>query len=245
MLRAAREQLSLLFYGIVAALLPAPENRNFGWRCSLDVAPFSLAVGVLEAVSGALLFFFGGFAYLGAVDKQTMQLLSNWYPGLTRTHFMGVGALNWLAWFLHPLAWIFAILALTGITRCAAYVASREAVGEPLVWLVLRTGQALTRVRWVLQRRSLLGPAREDRVTREADGTLVIFSSRERPEWSEAITLDFAGAYFRLLDAYECAEGAWRVLAYRFRPARDNELIRRLVRYTPLAIASPIRSAND
>ena len=229
------EGAKLVVVGLVAALLPWPERDGFAQRHGVDPSLYSLLLGLAETVGGVLGIVFGGLSWMqGTVGKQGMILLSNWFPGLSTTHIMGVGLLNGLAWLLHPLCWLLIMVALTGVARLAAFVASGQAVGEPLVWVALRTGQAFGRGQRKLSRARELGPLRADRTHYDAAGRLIIISSRDRPEWTPTITLLFEEKFFRLADRATVRDGDHHAVRYVFTPLASSAVIRGLLPYQPL-----------
>src|SRR6185295_8602924 len=100
------------------------------------------------------------------------------------------GSVVWLSWAFHPLTWLLLSIPLVGIARLVAFGVSRDAVGEPLVWFVLRAAQAMRRLLDTLQRRRRFGPLRPDRAVRGKDGGLVVMSCRPKPDWNERITIE-------------------------------------------------------
>ena len=225
-------ELRCIVLGFVAALVPSPQNERLGKVWNVDVAPYSMAIGLVEAAVGGLGFLFGGIAAMtGDVETLNMFLLHNWFPGMTTTHFQGAGLIALFFWVTHPMAWFLALLGMTGIVRIFTFVATRGAVGEPVVWLVMRIVAALGRSRGRASRKRELGPMRGDRLIYGKEADLVIFACRERQEWNDAMTLAINDRYFRLLDLEDRLEGAYHVLVYRFTELGEHEVIRRPVGY--------------
>jgi len=228
--------------GLVCAVLPRPENERCARAWDVDAATWSGLVGLAQAPSFGLLFLFGAIACVqGVAPRLSMMLLENWVPEMTTEHIRGTGAIGLLVWFIHPLAWFFALEGLTGIARVVAFTASHEAVGEPLVWVGLRAAQLSRFTARRAARSRQLGELRPDRLVWGQGCDLEILSCRERPEWSDA-ALEVEGHFFRLLAREERPDAANTVLAYRFRELDPNEVIRGLVRYqdiVPLAGAGP------
>jgi hypothetical protein len=165
-----------------------------------------------------------------------MLLLENWSPemNLSTEHIRGTGAIGLLVWFIHPLAWLLASIGITGTVRAVAFAVVREPVGEPLVWLVLRTAGLLRRrTRRAVESRNL-GPLRPDRLVWDAGCDLEIHSCRERPEWTEGMTLEVEERFFRLLGTRPGYQAPHHELVYRFAELDPNEVIRRRVSYRDL-----------
>lgn len=234
MVRSFPEVLLTPVRGVVAALLPWPESGQVAREWKVDVAWWSLLLGAVQAPSAGLLFFGGAVsAVSGTAPRLSGLLLENWFPELSEAHFMGSGAVALLTWYLHPVAWLLAVEALIGGVRLAAFVASRQPVGEPLVWVVLRVAGVLRRAAHERARARDLGPLRPDRVLRGAEGSLEILSSRDRPEWTAGTTLEVGGRFYRWLDVELRPDGTSHVLAYRWQELDEHEVIRRPVRYEP------------
>jgi hypothetical protein len=190
----------------------------------------------VELVGGTGLFFVSWLSFMRTgTAAGSLILLENWFPGLMNTHFMGVGLLSGIAWFLHPLAWLFGSIMVTGFVRVIAASAAGASVGEPLVWLALRGYQGVRRLRARRRRARSLGPARPDRLKHLAPGRLLLLTCRERTEWNPSVTIEVNGHYYRLADVEERSEGDWTTLAYHLREERENEIFRRLVHYERVA----------
>ena len=218
--------------GLWSALLPSPERERFARERGYDPPRWSIGIGLLELLFGTGLFVYGGLAFMMAgTGEQGMLLLENWQPDLSTTHFRGLGILNWIAWFFNPISWPFAYLALVGLTRCAAFGITREAVGEPLVWAVLRLQQTVRRRRDQRRLEDRLGPLRRDRVVTDAEFDLVVLSCREKPGWTETVTIEIDERYYRVAGVETRDDGAWQVVAYLLRERHPGSVIRRLVQY--------------
>lgn len=225
-----------LLAGAASALLPDRQRCDLARRYEIDPPRWSLALGLLQMIAGTSLFLAGGLAFLRpASADQSLLLLQNWRPDLSTTHFQGLGLINWLAWFLHPLSWPFGYLALVGVARSSAFAISREAVAEPIVWLTMEmvTGIRERSSRAAKLRR--LGPARPDRLLeRSGDGSrLIVLSSREKTDWTPAATIEIDDRYYLVMDVTERPDGNSFVLAYRLQETHPAALVRRLVRYRP------------
>lgn len=217
--------------GLLAALLPSPERERYARDHGLDVPRWSLIVGLGQLIGGALLFLVVGLGFVrtGSVAGG-LALLQNWQPGLTTTHMQGMGLIHWLAWFIHPASWPLSYLAALGFIRCVAFVATREAVGDPLVLAGMRIVQRRRSRRAELDFRQRLGPVRPDRLLPAGDRELVILSAREKP-WTDAVTIEHRGRYYKCVDVEWKPDDRWQVLAYRLREEPPGAIIRRIVRY--------------
>lgn len=221
--------------GLWVALLPSPDRQRFAREHGLDAPRWSLAVGFLQGGIGVTLFVVGGIAFFRAVSGDlSQQLLENWQPGLTSTHFRATGMMGWLAWLVYPASWPWSYLALNGLGRCVAFAITREAFGDPLVLIALRGIQRVRGGREARRREAELGPLRSDRVFREGEDVLVV-TCREKPGWDESATVEIEGWYYRLAGVEERREGAWKSIVYRLSPCDETAAIRRLVPYSPPA----------
>jgi hypothetical protein len=234
-LRLLAQGPKILLQGFWAALLPSPERERFARPRELDAPRWSLELGVVQMFAGAALFMMGGLAFMRpATAEGSMTLLGNWWPGLSTTHFQGLAMLNWFAWFIHPSSWPFAYLAIVGLGRCVAFAITREAVGEPVVWAVLRAWQRGVERVALRKREARLGPLRPDRIVTGRDGNLTVLSCREKPDWTDVATIEIADRFYRLAGVEDRSDGKWDVLAYRLREVEIGAgVIRRLVRYRP------------
>ena len=127
------------------------------------------------------------------------------------------------------------LLTLTGIVRLTAFALTREAVPEPLAWLAWHGWRVLVRQPASAAREQAeYGPAaRPDRVVPQADGGLLVLTSRPRPEWNELVTIQVGERFFRVADVHQRQEGAWRWHAYRLREEDAGAVIRALLLYEP------------
>lgn len=218
--------------GLLAAMLPSPERERYARDRGLDAPRWSLAVGSGQIVAGSLAFMVAGLGFVrtGSVAGG-LALLHNWQPGLSTTHVQGMGLIHWLAWFLHPASWPFSYISAVGLVRLVAFVATREAVGEPLVLAGMRIVQRRRSRKADLDFKKQLGPYRPDRVQPAGERELVVFSSREKPRWRETVTIEHRGRYYRCVAVGLEPDDRWQVLAYRLREEPPGAIIRRLVRY--------------
>ena len=227
-------QIWFTLKGLLIAVLPYPENQRLAWAWGLDAAAYSLLLGIIETTLGLGLFFFGAIqAVQGGSLFFSQLLLDNWFPELNTQHFQGGGIIALMTWLIHPLAWLFILVALTGAARLFAYVASQQPVGEPFVWALLRLVQHSSRLARRAKQARDLGPLRHDHLRFHAGCDLEITTCRERPTWSEGATLEVQGRFFRPLGPpHKTSEGPHWALVYRFYELDDNSVIRGLVHYS-------------
>lgn len=224
------------WFGSWCALLPSPERNRLAHEHEIDAPVWSFELGLFQALAGGTAFLVGGLEFMRpASGDQSLLLLRNWFPGLSTTHFQGLGLINWFAWFLHPLSWPLAYAALVGTTRCIAFATTREAVAEPVVWLALRSWQ---KTRATVARRSFesrLGPWRPDRLETNPRDTreIAVVTCREKQAWSPVATVAIGERYYRLLGVERREDGEWLSLVYRLREQHPGGIIRRLVEYRP------------
>ena len=217
---------------LLAAMLPSPERERYARDRALDAPRWSLGVGSVQLVAGTLLFLVLGLGFIrtGSVAGG-WYLIRNWQAGLTTQHMQGMGLIHWLAWFVHPVSWPLVYVAVIGLVRLVAFVATREAVGEPLVLAGMRIVQRRRARKAELGFQQRLGPFRRDRIVPVGDRELLVLSSREKPEWTDTVTVTYDGRYFKCVEVGLQPDDAWQVLAYRLREEPPGAIIRRLVRY--------------
>jgi hypothetical protein len=222
-----------LLRGLLIAFLPTPERDDLARDHGHSAPRWSLLVGLIQGPIGAALFVSGGLAFMrGSASILSWGMLENWQPGLSTNEIRATGVIGWLAWFLNPLAWPPAYIAMIGLARALAFAITREAMGEPLVIATIRLTQAWKQRSRIRRREEALGPIRPDKLLREGDD-LVILASREKAGWREAVTIEIKGRFYRLTGVEEVADGHHRAIAYRLASQPPGALVRRLVRYTP------------
>jgi hypothetical protein len=120
------------------------------------------------------------------------------------------------------------------------FAITRDAVGEPLVILLLRAVQRVRARREERLVESARGPRRSDRVFAENDG-LIVVTRVPKPGWDESATVEIEERYFRVAEIGERMDGEWKSVVYRLREADPTAAIRRLVRYEmpPTTAADP------
>jgi hypothetical protein len=228
--------LDLLFYalrGLGIAMLPAPERDDLARRYYLDAARWSFVIGLMQLFAGTTAFMVLGIAFMrGGFSIGAGLLLENWTPGLTTTHMRGMGLINWLAWLLNPVSWVLGYVAGVGLLRVAAFVITREAVGEPLILGCMRLVQVTHA--WRIRKRfeTSLGPPRPDRWVRAAEKELVLLTCREKPDWTDTVTIEHEERYYKCVGVETRRDGEWSVMAYRLREEPPGAIIRRLVIYS-------------
>jgi hypothetical protein len=222
----------VVIYGLVVALVPSPDRERIARSHELDAPRWSFGLGLAQMGVGMALFLVLGLSFMrGATTEGSVSLIENWFPGLSTTHFQSLGLMNWLAWLVLPFSWPFSYVALIGLVRCVAFVATREAVAEPIVWTAVMLSRRLADRRRDRIRSAELGPLRPDRVLPVKDGVLIVLTCREKAEWTDTVTVEVSGRYYRVSGPEDRADGDWTVLCYTLRPQARGAIIRRLVRY--------------
>ena len=243
----ARARKPNFLLDLAAALLPGPE-REVLVRRGAEPAGISFFLGVAELLGGALLLISNALAtFQGMADSNAEFVVNKMDPRLlnstaAKLAIVGNGPVLWLTWAAHPLTWLLASIPLVGLARLVAFGATREAVGEPLIWLPLRIFQGVGRLLRKSERRVRFGGQRPDRLLREGDD-LVILSSRPKPDWNERVTIEVEERFYRLRKAEERQVGHAWAYAYVLAEAGPNEVIRGLVRWEGAAPPS-IRAAK-
>jgi hypothetical protein len=223
------------FLDLAAALLPGPEREALVRR-GAEPAGISFFLGLAELFGGALLLISNALATFQALaDSNADYVVNKMDPRLlnsTAAKFaiVGNGPILWLTWVAHPLTWLLISISLVGLARLVAFAATREAVGEPLIWLPLRLLQGVGRLLRKSERRVRFGGQRPDRLLREGED-LVILSSRPKPDWNERVTIEVEERFYRLRKTEERQVGSGWAYAYVLAEAGSNELIRGLVRW--------------
>jgi hypothetical protein len=194
--------------GVACLVLPESHREPILRQYSVNVPFWSFFFGIFELVLGFALFMYGGFQYV-------------------RTYvFVPQG---WIEYFLTPRAWFFAIVTVTGLVRMGAFVANREAVGEPWVWGAIRVSE------WVRGQAHHRRETREfapihlpDRALCEGD-KLIIMSPRKKVDWDDLVTIKVGERFYRLVNVEERLHGSWKVVAHILEEIGEDEPIRRLV----------------
>jgi hypothetical protein len=225
--------------GFYSALIPSPERDRLALREGVEPARWSVFLGLLEGAVGLTLYCSGALAYMQPLmQEQGMVMLEHWdelKQALGRTptanDFNQAGLLTFIAWHFRPEAWLYTIVAVTGLVRCAAFLVSREAVAEPAVWIGMRVTQLLTGRFRAKKRESELGPPRPDKFLLEEGSDLVVLTMRPKPEWNPRVTIEVRGKHYRLAGVEDRRDGAWDAIAYVLREADDAEVVRGFVRY--------------
>lgn len=235
------------FLDLAAALLPGPE-REVLVRRGAEPAGISFLLGLAELLGGALLLISNALAtFQGMADRNADYVVNQMDPRLlnsTAAKFaiVGNGPILWFTWAAHPLTWLLASIPLVGLARLVAFAATRESVGEPLIWLPLRIFQGIGRLLRKSERRVRFGGQRPDKLLREGD-RLVILSSRPKPDWNERVTIEVEARFYRLIKVEERQVGHAWAYAYVLAEAEPSEVIRGLVRWEGVKPSPPRPSA--
>jgi PAS domain-containing protein len=223
---------------LLAALLPAPERDGL-IRRGADPALWSLLLGLVQLFLGSALLVSNALdTFQGLADAVATYTVEEIDPRAlnspeNRYAVVGSGPIVWFTWVARPTTWLLASVPLVGIARLIAFAATRESVGEPVVWLGVRLFQAAGRLLRGSQEKVRFGPERPDRVLRERDGGLVVLSRHPKPDWNERVTLEIGDRFYRLVRTEERMDGSWWTHAYVLQEADPSEVIRALIRYEP------------
>jgi hypothetical protein len=229
---------------LLAALVPAAERDELIRRYDAEPFAWSALLGILELYFGGKLLLANALSYFQtATDAITSYVMNQMDPRQLNSFehklaFAWSGSVVWLTWLLQPLTWLLFSIPLVGIARLVAFGVSHDAVGEPVVWVVMRTAQGVHRLAGLVQRRHRFGPLRPDRVLHGRSGDLVVLSCRPKPAWNERITIEIGEHFYRLQRVEERRDGTWWVHAHVLQEADPNEIFRGLIRYEPPSAAS-------
>ena len=233
--RVRVDGLVALLAGVLSALLPREPREAVVRRYGVEPAFWSLLLGFVEA--------FGGFFTLvddylrrirGLIDQGTDAAL----PALERGDVdplavMWGGAFAWVRWLTSPWTLFLVMVVLTGGARLVSFAITREAIGEPLVWLGWRLWRGARAPAVSTQHRLRFGPPRPDRVLPTEDGGLLVLASEPRPEWNERVTIQVGERFFRLAEVGEHRAGGLLWHRYRLREEDPTAVIRALLLYEP------------
>lgn len=226
---------------LLAALLPAAEREALYRRYGTEPAWWSFLFGLGELFAGARLLLADFFYSMGQLsDAVATHVMENLDPRQldsfdAKFAVFGSGPLMWLTWAVRPGTWLLASIPLVGVVRLVAFAVSRETVGEPLVWLLLRAAQGVKHLRRAAADRLRFGPVRPDRLVQEPGWDLVVLSARPKPDWNERVTIEIGESFYRLHRVEERPDRRWRAHAHLLREAPIQEIFRGLVRYEPPA----------
>jgi len=223
---------------LTAALLPASERAALARRYEVDPAISSLLLGIAEFYLGGKVLLANAMRFFETttsdianfvMERMDPRQLDSFENKLAITES---GAVVWIAWMIRPLTWLLFSIPLVGMVRLIAFAASRDTVGEPSVWLVVRIAQGVGSLVRALRDRLRFGPVRPDRVHSEA-GELVVLSCQPKADWNDRITIAIGERFYRVHGIEERPDrGGW-AHAYLLREADPNEIFRGLVRYEP------------
>jgi hypothetical protein len=135
-------------------------------------------------------------------------------------------------WHLNPVAWLGLLTMATAVMRWVNYFANNDSLGEPLVWLFLRSWQLRQAV---VARASMLetfGPERPDRVVLDESGTLILLAGRAKPDWDDYRTVRIEDGFFKIEAIEERPDGRFRAVAYRLRELPEDAPLRGIVHTT-------------
>jgi hypothetical protein len=226
---------------LLGALVPEPERGALVRRFGGDPPRASLLIGAVEFVVGLNFLYDSGMAHFRAAGEAMATEFLRQAERATPTteQAMGLtlgGAVVWLAWLLRPTTWLLISIPLVGLLRSSAYLTSREAVAEPAVWALLRLRSALTRLAGASRQRLEFGAAdAPDEIEIADDGAVVVLSARPRPAWSELVTIEIDGRFYRVAWHDRVERDGRHRHRYRLEEAPEHEVIRRLLRYEPPA----------
>jgi hypothetical protein len=225
-----------LFFGFIAAFLPAPERDAFARRHGVDPAVWSLFLGLTEFLVGGAVLVSNGLDFFRSVAERNATMFIDTVESATMsqeelTGYMLSGLANWFEWLAQPWTWLLFMIPAVGVVRMVTWWVNSEASGEPLVWAGLRLAQRLRRQAETSRDRLRYGPERPDRVEAGPDGGLTILSCRPKPLWNPRVTIEVDGRFYRLLRTEERPDGALWVHAFVLGEYPDNEVIRALIRF--------------
>ena len=226
--------------GFWSALLPGTERERLQARLAYDV-PTVPASWALAAVQLALIPVWAlvGLGYANSVAGiQAEAILATEVPPLFIEAMLGSVGLGLLAYLISPPGLVLEYAIITGAVRVAGLVASGRPTGDPLVtllaWLKRLAGAEIRQQR----RLRALGPLRPDKVLPDGRGLLVL-SSRDKPDWNERVTIEYEGAFYRLVRQEDRPHERWIDVAYLLRRQKPGELIRSLVKLETPPESSP------
>jgi hypothetical protein len=230
-----------LLLGLWSAVLPASERERLETRLEYDLptVPASWALGAVQ-IGLIPVWALVGLAYANSVAGiQAEAILATEVPPLFIETMLGSVGLGLLAYLVSPPGVLLEYVIITGVVRIAGLVASGRPTGDPLVtllaWLKRLAGAEIRQQR----RLRALGPPRPDRVLPDGRGLLVL-SSRDKPDWNERVTIEYEGAFYRLVRQEDRPHGRWVEVALLLRPQQPGELIRSLVK-----LETPPESSRD
>lgn len=228
---------------VLALVLPSPERERQERRTRFDVPFWSLLLGILQLV--------GAFVYLSDDYLATLPKLATMTFGDgsgemaakavgagsrdERIAYNLSGALTVWAWWLQPHVLLGVMVALTGGARLIGFAVTRQVVGEPWAYLLVRLGQALRRRQDEGAHRLSLGPVRPDRFLSGEGGEQWLLSARPRLDWQVGHSVEIGGEIFQIAAAElrKPAGESGNVHHYLLRPQPLGQMIRRMVAYEP------------
>jgi hypothetical protein len=223
-------------FGLIAALLPAPERDDFVRRHGVEPAGISGLLGLAEFLGGGGALVANGLDFFQRVAERNATIFVNLMENQELTDAEKVsyglsGVAIWVQWMTRPWTWFLFMLPAVGMVRMLTWWMNQEAAGEPLVWAGLRLARFWRRRTEDLRLRRRYGPERPDRVQAGPDGGLVVLACRPKPAWNPLIAIEVDGHLYRLLKTEERPDGPWWTHAYALGAYPETEVIRGLVRY--------------
>jgi hypothetical protein len=128
-----------------------------------------------------------------------------------------------------PVAWVGLLMMVTAVLRWANYLANRDSLGEPLVWLFLRLLQLMRGADARRRGRRDFGSERPDRIVVDPDGTVVLLAGRLKPDWDDFRTVRVESRFFKIRAVEERAKGDYRAVAYLLEELPESEVLRGIV----------------
>ena len=224
---------------LLGALLPEPQRSAVERRLGGDAALASFLLGVGEFLVGTRLLVGNALtqlyamadelatAYLAEAERRTVG------PQETIGFTWG-GAVLWLFWLSRPSTWVLISIPLVGLLRVVSFLTTRQPIAEPSIWALVRLVAFGQRYAAATRERADFGPAEEpDEVEAEGDQELLVYTARQRPEWSDASTIEVVGRFYRLAQLDTVARAGRRRYRYRLAETGEHDLIRRYLRYDP------------
>ena len=219
-----------LLLGLWSALLPASEREPLRGRLDYDVPTEAAS----WALAGAQLSLIPVWAIIGlsyareVVGVQASSILATSRPPTFTEAMLASIALGPLAFLVSPVGLLLEYVILTGVVRLAGLVASDRATGDPLITLLAWLRRVAIAEIQRRRRLRVLGAWRPDRIVQVDEG-LVVLSSRDKPDWNERVTIEYRGAFYRLVRREDRPYDGCVDVAHVLRRQQPGELIRRLV----------------
>lgn len=228
---------------LLALVLPSPEREKYERETPLDVPFWSLLLGFAMIASCAVYLvddYFKTLPLLGEMtfgegDGKAAALAVGGGTTDQRIAYNLSGALTVITWWLQPHVILGFLVAIAGGARVVAYLAARQSLGDPWVYVAVRLGQALQRKNEAQRLEQSLGPLRPDRFLPAEGKDQWLLSARSRPDWQVGFSVDLAGEIYRIaaIELKPPAGERGNVYHYHLREQPEGQMIRRLVAYQP------------